>query len=469
MQLKKLRALVNQGESEVLEFKSSTGSLTAGMQTVCAFLNSEHGGTVVFGVKDDGKIIGQEVTDKTRKDIAAELNKIDPQGKIDTCYVKVVHIRQAIVMQVSPGDNAPYTYDGRSYTRNQSTTQRLTQETSWHLFHKKRPTIWEKTTTSDCAINSLDKKRIRDVIRIAIEANRLSGISTRASIKEILTKLNLMVNDQLTNAAVILFYGGAWDARFGTLLQMARFNGVDKQEFLDNKAFHGNAFELYERALEFLGNHLPIAGKIESGNPYRVDTPALPYAVLREAIANAICHRDYSKCGQSIKLAVYDDRIEIDNPGGLPPGMTIDQLKKVHRSIPRNELIADVFFKCEIVERWGRGTTDMIKLCKAANIPAPKFEDKYGFFTVTLYFKEPIRYVKPNKISGSIATMLSARQKEILEILKHGSMSREHIIAQLRIPIITRTMQRELSRLRELELIETQGLSKRVLWMLIKK
>jgi ATP-dependent DNA helicase RecG len=391
--IKRLKALIKQGESEVLEFKNSTGSIHSGMQMVCAFLNSDHGGTVIFGVKDNGQLLGQEVTDKTRKEIAVELNKIEPYTKIDITYVQVINNRQAIVIQVMPGEKAPYTYDGRSFMRNQSTTQRLTQEASWHLFYKKRPTIWEKKLANDCTLASLDKHRIREVVQIAIATKRLHMISTHTSIREILTKLNLMVNDQLTNAAVILFYKGKQEQHFGTRLQLARFYGTDKREFLDNKIFYGNAFDLYEKALEFLGNHLPIAGKIEAGNPYRVETLAIPHTVLREAIANAICHRDYSMHGQSIMLAIYDDRIEIDNPGGLPPGITVAQLKSMHRSVPRNELIANVFYKCEIIEGWGRGTVDMINFCKKAGVPTPKFEDKGNSFSVILRFKEPIRYV----------------------------------------------------------------------------
>ena len=361
-------------------------------------------------------------------------------------------------------------YDGRPFMRNQSTTQRMTQEASRHLFHKKRPTIWEKKISSDCKIDSLDKNRILDVVRTAVAEKRLSGVSAHTSIREILTKLNLMVDDQLTNAAVILFYKGKREQHFGTLLQLARFKGIDKREFLDNKAFYGNAFDQYEKTLEFLGNHLPIAGKIEAGNPYRVDTPALPYEVLREAIANAICHRDYSMHGQSIMLAIYDDRIEISNPGGLPPGITVDQLKKVHRSVLRNELIAEVFFRCKIIERWGRGTIDMINFCKQAGAPAPKFEDGGGFFSVTLRFKEPIRYVQStSKTQQDSSIALTDRQKEILGILKNELLSRKQIMNKMKNPPSDRMVQIDLLALNKLGLVESKGKVKATVWFISNK
>ena len=114
------------------------------MQTVCAFLNGSRGGTVIFGVKDDGKIVGQKVSDKTRKEIAVELNKIEPHAKINVSYVKFMGELQVVLMQVDPGEDAPYSYDGRPYTRNQSTTVRMTKDDYIHLYNQNNPASWEK-------------------------------------------------------------------------------------------------------------------------------------------------------------------------------------------------------------------------------------------------------------------------------------------------------------------------------------
>src|SRR5579872_6082051 len=134
-----LNSLVKKGESEQLEFKNSTGNISSGMQTVCAFLNSDRGGTVIFGVKDNGQIIGQEVTDKTLKEIATELNKIEPHAKINVKYVKITQNRKAIVFSVNPGEHAPYMYDGRSFVRNQSTTMRMSKEEYMYIHYHSNP------------------------------------------------------------------------------------------------------------------------------------------------------------------------------------------------------------------------------------------------------------------------------------------------------------------------------------------
>lgn len=226
MKMAQLKTLAKQGESERLEFKTSTSSISTGMQTVCAFLNSNHGGTVIFGVKDDGKIVGQDVTDKTRKDIAAELNKIEPHAKIDVEYVQVADKLQAIVFLVNPGEKAPYTYDGRSFVRNQSTTMRMSKEEYIYLHNTNNPTTWEGLTGNKCTIKDLDQKRIKEVIRMAVYEKRLPEDAISESIPSFLKKLGLMVDGRLTNAAVILFCKDEYKEFMQSTIKLARFKGT---------------------------------------------------------------------------------------------------------------------------------------------------------------------------------------------------------------------------------------------------
>ena len=105
-------------------------------------------------------------------------------------------------------------------------------------------------------------------------------------------------------------------------LRVARFRGTDRTEFLDNRQFHGNAFTLLKAAERFLRETLPIAGRIEADRFERVDEPLYPTVAIREALANALCHRDYSIGGGSVGVAVYDDRLEITSSGSLHFGLT---------------------------------------------------------------------------------------------------------------------------------------------------
>lgn len=465
MKALQLKTLVKHGESEILEFKNTTGSLSAGMQTVCAFLNSDHGGTVIFGVKDNGKIVGQEVTDKTRKEIAAELNKIEPRAKVDVDYVKISSNLQAIVFSANPGEKAPYSYDGRAFVRNQSTTMRMAKEEYMYLHNQNNPELWESLTSLNCKLSDLDHNRIRQIARMAVVEKRLPEVAMKAGVLGILKKFKLIVNEKLTNAAVILFCKNEQKQFMQSSVKLARFAGTDKTEFLDTKMFNANAFDLYDKAIDFLTFSLPVAARIEPGNPKRVEEPAIPYNVLREAVTNALVHRDYSHTGGSIDVAVYDDRVNISNIGALPKGVLLNQLSKEHPSIQRNPLIAHVFYLCGKIEKWGRGTLDMIQDCKKAGNPAPKYEEVGGSFSVTLPFKTPIRNAV-SKLKQVPMQTLTDRQTEILKILKHGPLKMSQIIDKMSIKLTDRMLQRELAKLKNMDLVTSTGRTKSTIWSL---
>jgi ATP-dependent DNA helicase RecG len=467
MTLAQLKALVKRGESENLEFKASTANLNAGMQTACAFLNSEHGGIIIFGVKDNGQIVGQEVSDKTRKEIAAEFNRIEPYTKIDAKYVQVTGDRQAIVMLIKPGEKAPYSYDGRSYIRNQSTTGRMAKEEYIYLYNQNNPTLWESLTSNTCNLSNLDRRRIKDVIHMAIYEKRLPQSASKTSIADILEKLDLIVDGRLTNAAVILFCKSEDKQFMQSTIKLARFRGIDKTEFLDNKMFKANAFDLYDKAMDFLTFCLPVAARIEPGNPIRVEEPAIPYNVLREALTNALIHRDYSHTGGSVEVAIYDDRVNITNIGGLPKGVLISQLSKNHRSVQRNPLIAHIFYICGKIEKWGRGTINMIQDCKKAGNPLPEYEEIGGGFSVTLPLKKPMHtiiYEEPQKVDRS---KLTERQREIIDALQSGPLSRLQIMKETKIKLSDRVVQLELNKLKKLGLINSKGKAQNTIWFLI--
>lgn len=467
MKIAQLKTLAKYGESEALEFKNSTGSIITGMQTVCAFLNSERGGAVVFGIKDNGQIAGQVISDKTRKEIGIELNKIEPYEKIDVIYVPVSNNQKAIVFMVRPGEKKPYSYDGRAFIRNQSTTMRMTKEQYVYLHNKNNPALWESLPNNLCKLNDLDRNRIKEVVRMAVFEKRLPESAMTASIPDILKKLGLIINDKITNAAVILFCKKEDKQFIQSNIKLARFRGTDKSEFLDSKMFKANAFDLYDKAMDFLAFSLPVAARIEEGNPQRIETPAIPYKVLREAITNALIHRDYSHAGGSISAAVYDDRVNISNIGSLPVGVHIGQLSKEHPSILRNPLIAHVFYVCGKIEKWGRGTIDIIQDCKKVGNPAPKFEEIGGSFSVTLPLKETIRSTTATKFANIIElSKLTDRQKQIISALHKGPLKTKQIMHKMQINLTKRAMQLELAKLKKMGLIKSEGKTKAIIWFL---
>lgn len=462
MNLATLIEIVAGGESQHVEFKRTTGELKEGMQTVCALLNGPLPGWMLFGVGNEGQIVGQDVTARTLEDVANQLRRIEPPVFPDIETVALEHGKQVIVLRV-PGGSGLFTYDGRPYHRIGSTTSRMpTALYEQRLRERMHATErWENRPADGFGIEDLDRKEITLTIEEAIRRQRLEEPSTRDP-AQLLLGLGLVEDGRLLNAAVVLFgQGNRMLSRYPQcLLRMARFRGTDKTEFTDNRQENGNAFDLFVRAQRFLRDHLPVAGRVVPNLFERIDDPLYPPEALREALANALCHRDYAVGGGSISIAIYDDRLEIASTGALPFGLTTEDLTRPHASRPWNPLIAQVFYRRGIIESWGRGTIKMAELTREAGLPAPEFESTGG--EVVVRFR-PTRYIPPTRIGRN----LSPLQRDLLKVLAQiGQATLKQVRDSLEPATPERTVQDNLQMLRLFDLVETSGKGRGARWML---
>jgi ATP-dependent DNA helicase RecG len=461
MELEELRQLVAQGESERLEFKRTTGELKDGMSGICAMLNGD-GGRVLFGVTPSGKISGQDVTDNTLQDVAREIRKLEPQAHIQQTLVTVADTRQVIVLETTLAPNGPYTYDGRPYKRVGPTTTRMTKSEYEDRLLARTNALnrWENQVADGCTIDDLDTSEIERTLQTGVAAGRLETTVTSAA--DALDRFHLRVDGQVLRAAVVLFGREMLPYYPQCGLRLARFKGTTKTEFLDQRQLHGHAFLLLEEADLFIRRHLPVAGRIEPGVMERQDEPVYPPLALREALVNALCHRDYAIPGGAVNVAIFDDRLEIVSSGLLPPGITIDDLKREHVSRPRNPLIAEVFYRRGLIERWGRGTQKIVELCVAAGQPEPEFEEQAG--DVVVRFR-PSAYTPPLRISHD----LTDRQRRLLNILRDGQKWQfQDIYARLENPPTDRTVRQDLNLLRDWGLVGSGGHGAGARWWLIQ-
>lgn len=469
MNIEQLQKLVQEGESQQLEFKKSTSQLKAAFETVCAFLNGK-GGIILFGVNNNGELMGQSVTDNTKQELAKEIKKIEPKAQIEIHFIPLNPTNQIIVLEVPSGKHIPYAYDSRPFERNQSTTERMTQHRyeqlivqRAHLNHN-----WEEFLTDEYTIDDLDHEEIQNTIEEGINKNRISTEATHYRIEQILKNFKLIKNGKLTNAAVVLFAKSPEKIFLRCEIKMARFRGQDKLEgFIDNQWERGNAFQLVALAHHFASRHLPIASFFEPGKLQRIDQPTVPQLALREALINAFCHRDYNLKSAATSLALYDDRLEIWNPGDLPPELKVEQLKEPHNSYQRNELIAHVFYKRGWIEKWGTGTTRMVEYCRKNRTPEPEFSENFGGFSVVFPFQEAMN--SGVTIRSYEMPQLTQRQKEILELLSNTStMSAHEIRDSLQDQPAPRTLRDDLGYLKKNNLVNSKGHAKKTIWYIVK-
>ena len=426
MEYQEIEALIALKESKNLEFKESTGQLDRSMETLCAFLNGD-GGIVLYGVKDNGNVVGQEVSDSTKRAIAEAINRIEPFVSLEINYVRIPNSDKFVIIVNAEKQRfmRPFAYKGRAYLRIESTTTVMPQEQYNHLLMQRGGKYgWEAMVNPDLKISDLDENAILGAVREGIRNGRLPEVTIREEIPTILRKFGLLRDGNLNNAAAVLFGVDFYDYP-QCLLRMARFKGTTKEEFIDNQRAQGNIYILLDAAMAFFFKHLSLSGKING--LYREEELSIPYKALRECCINSLCHRSYHHPGSSVSIAIYDDRVEVTNTGTFPADLSVERLMQEHDSKPQNPIIANVLYKSKILESWGRGIGTMVDECKRVGLPAPEFKTDGNFVTVVFKYNcDGVNLQLVNSNPTSTQQVLA-----LVGILKDGEYSVREIMSFL--------------------------------------
>lgn len=386
MTIEDIIKLVSDDETREVELKKTTGELKDAMHSACAFLNTD-GGWLIFGVTPVSlKIVGQEVTENTRRELAQALAGLEPAVDVRVEYVDVPD-RQglqviALYFDTWVWGKEPFTYHGRPYYRVESVTKVMPRDTYDERLRASKPHkfAWERQPAEGLKLEDLNQERIRGAVRLGVEMGRMSEMAFTEPLEIVLEKWRLLTDGVPNNAAAMLFTNDTCNyPQF--ILRLARFRGNDKNEFIDNQRVEGNFFVLLDAGMSFFFKHLSLSGKIVGFK--REEHLEIPSEALREALINALCHRQYEKYNLTIGIAIYDDRIEIENPGMFPPQITLANIKEPHGSYPYNPLIADVLYKTSYLESWGSGVKRIVEACRKQNVPDPEWSMSGGFVTVT--------------------------------------------------------------------------------------
>ncbi len=242
---------------------------------------------------------------------------------------------------------------------------------------------WGPFDASPCpkaTVEDLDFERIAQFIRTARVARQFPlPVGTPAL--QLLEHMNLLDDGRLTNAAVLLF--GKAPQRFlvSSEIRCAHFHGTEVEKPIPSfQVYKGTAFELIDQAVDFVLSKINrrIGARAENAKAPR--SYEIPVEVVTEAIVNAVAHRDYTDNG-SVQVMLFADRLEVRNPGRLPPPLTLENLREAHRSVPGNPLLCEALYLAEYIERMGTGTLDMLRRCVAAGLAEPEFAVTDGFVT----------------------------------------------------------------------------------------
>jgi len=324
---------------------------------------------------------------------------------------------------------------------------------------------WEELPAKVNDIAELDHDLIMQTIKRGVDADRIPALALGESVEIILEKrFDMLKASGITNAAMVLFGKNVKKYYAQCYLKLGRFKGVNTLgEIIDSHQLHGNAFELLDTALTFISRHLPVASHFEENKMERIDTPALPVLALREALINAICHRDYIDIKGEMSVSIFDDRIEIWNSGCLPSDLTIDDLSQPHPSVRRNKKIASIFYYAKFIDQWGLGTLKIINLCKKHGLPAPEFTEQFGGLMLRMFFKA--QHVTSDETASEIYSNLKDRQREMLAIIQNKSEATLREVTDALVnPPAERTLQDDFARLKTLGFVDSKGHGRGATW-----
>jgi len=243
---------------------------------------------------------------------------------------------------------------------------------------------FDAATCPRATLADLSRQKVQEFLATA-KAERGYPLGQKTPTPTVLSHLNLLDEGRLGHAAILLF--GKKPQRFliTSEVKCLHFYGTTvAKPFSDYKIFKGTVFEMADQAVEFVLNKIAAAvGTRAESNQVPV-TFEIPRQAIAEAIVNAIAHRDYTS-NASVQVMLFADRLEVWNPGELPPSLTFEDLRRPHASVPRNPLIAEPMYLTRHIERAGTGILDMIGLCKAAGLRPPKFSQSGGQFIQTIW------------------------------------------------------------------------------------
>jgi len=447
MKPEELHLLIKEGEGLTVEFKERYSPKID--RDLVAFANTK-GGYILLGVDDAGKVVGETLTNKMKAEMTDLARNCDPNIHIK----RILQIDKAVVIEVAEGDEKPYSCSSGYYRRLDAVSQKMTQKEIRLLFKNAATVPFEERINKEVSFDDISREKIR----VFFKEGDISV--TKIVPQDILSSLALSRKTSIKNAGVLFFAQKPRDFILQCQMTLVAFKGRDRIHIYDRKDVQDDLLTQFNEAIIFLKKHLNIRSEIKGVN--REDIYEIPLEALREAVTNAIIHRDYSMRGTSTMVEVHEDKVVVTNPGGLPEGLSPRSL--INISVRRNELIADMFARMHKVERIGTGIKRMRDAMKSASLPYPKIKSDL-FFTIS--FQRPAYSLKETKGSEKSSEIGSEKSSEkILKAIKADKYISAKKLADI-LEISQRAVEKQIAKLKAGEKLKRIGSAKSGYWEVI--
>lgn len=453
MDIEQLELIIKEGEGLTVEFKERYTSKID--RDIVAFANSR-GGLLLLGVDDHGKMVGENLTNKLKAEINALARNCDPQIHIKS----IKQIGRVVLVEIPPGEDKPYSSSSGYYRRLDAVTQKMTQKEVGVIFRDNNNFYFESLPCADMSIQDISLAKTKTFLK----ETSTSYKANKANLPLVLSSLRAIDQGVINNAGAMMF-----SANIGLKIPhaeciLAAFKGADRVHIYDRKDMRDDLLTQFNEAIAFLIKHLNVRSEIRGVN--RHDIYELPLDALREAVVNAIIHRDYAFRGTSIYVMVFDDRVEIESPGGLPFGITQQTFGKA--SIRRNPIIADLFHRMGKVECMGSGIKRMRELMLRAGLKKPVFE--VDSFFRAIFYRDSKYSLKGGdlRLVDRLVDRLAESQRKILSLIsKNPYISKQELSKE--IAISTTAIDKNIRTLKQKGLLKRMGSAKGGHWEISKK
>ena len=398
-------------ESQNIEWKSKWKDEY--LEWICGYANAQ-GGKIYIGCDDDGNVVGLPNARKLLEDIP---NKIRDAMGIIVGVNLLTHSNKEYLEIDVPAYPIGISCKGVYYYRSGSTRQILTGPALEAFLMRKRGATWDNLPLPAFSMADVDDGVVSKFKSLAAKKGRMETSLLDESKEVLLDKLHLKNGDYLTNAAMLLFSSDPERYQTGAYIKIGYFE--NDAELLYQDEIHGSILEQVDKALDVIYLKY-MRAKIRYEGVQRIERYFVPEAALREALLNAICHKQYQS-GIPIQISVYEDRLYVANIGSLPEDWTLENLMQKHASKPYNPNIAHVFYLAGFIESWGRGVEKICHALKADNLPLPEYTIHPGDIMIKFTAPED-RVVRLNKqftdnLSDNLSDKLSDKEQKTLELL----------------------------------------------------
>ncbi len=448
-----IQQLVAGGEGYDLEFKESLPSKMRDVaEEVCAFANAA-GGTVLIGVNDANVIKGTHIPNAKRSALVDAIGAIDPALRCEVYSVAVDGL-DVWVIEVPSGPRKPYALSGSIHVRQGPNSQKLTRVEEMRDFFQQADRIYfDEAPCADFTADDIDADFLTHFQHEA-------GLSGAVSTPQLLKNLHLLTEGGTFKTGAVLFFGKEPERFFEkAVIRCVRYTGVDKRYPMAPVVCGGPLYRQYEKAIAWVGQNINVRYVIEEqGTGPRKEEWEIPKTVFKEALINALAHRDYYDKGGTIMVEVFDDRVEIANPGGLVSAIPAAQFGT--RSHSRNPLVFGLFARMHMVEELGSGVIRMRGLMTDADLSAPEFLYD-GLFSVVLY-----RAVDWRTKRDQWKDKLTANQMKIMDLIAEDERT---TVAKLSaaVGISATATENNLAKLKDLDVLDREGDARTGRWKIL--